>query len=73
MWFGRLFRPVFCPGGRVDVPDELGLDHDVVADGPEGLADDPFRPQRPLRLGRFEECHPLIDCCPDGGGHVLAG
>lgn len=45
-------------GVRVDVPTELGRDHHVVPDGPEGFAEDPLRLQRPVRLGRVEERHP---------------
>ena len=53
--------------GRVDVEAELRRDHDPIADGRKGLADQFLVGEGPIDLRGVEESHAALDGRPDQG------
>jgi hypothetical protein len=53
------------PPGRGELEPELRGENDLVTDRGEGLTDEGFVGERPVRLGSVEECHSQIVGSPD--------
>jgi hypothetical protein len=58
------------PGLRVDVPAELRGDHDLAADGREGLAHELLVPEGAVHLGGVEERDAPLHGRPDERDHL---
>ena len=60
-------------GLEVDVPAELGCDHDLVAKRRDAFAEDPLDFVRPVGLGRIEESDAPVEGRADDGDHLRPG
>ena len=71
MWSGRLLRPrAPLAGLQIDVPAELGGDHDLVAERRDAFAEDPLDLMRAVGLGRVEEGDATVEGRPDDVEHL---
>jgi hypothetical protein len=69
---GTAVQPGFLlPRLQVDVPPELRGDHDLAADGREGLAHELLVRERAVHLGGVEERDAPLHGGPDEGDHLL--
>jgi hypothetical protein len=57
-------------GLEVDVPAELGRDHDLVSEGRDALAEDALDLVGAVRLGRVEEGDAPLEGVPDDAKHL---
>ena len=71
MWLGPAVEPrAPLAGLEIDVPAELGCDHDLVAERRDAFAEDPLHLMRPVRLGRVEEGDATVEGRPDDVDHL---
>ena len=60
-------------GLQIDVPAELGRDHDLVAERRHAFAEDPFHLVRAVGLGRVEEGDAPVEGRADDVEHLRPG
>ena len=70
MWSGRLLSPGRRARLEIDVPAELGGDHDLVAERRHAFAEDAFDLVRTVSLGRVEEGDAAVERGPDDVEHL---
>jgi hypothetical protein len=60
-------------GFEIDVPAELGSDHDLVTERRNDFAENPFHLMRAVSLSRIEKGDAMIKGCPDDVEHLGSG